>query len=178
MRIEYRDGLLFASLTLFHGGYRIEVPDVVIDTGATQSLISIDAVDTLFQRYEPGDRLIYMRGIGGSEGVYPTNLVNGIATFAVEVTKSSKQGESIGVLSSGRRSDDEILATHLDQLSWSKFERLLALYFRDQGYEVEETGVGGNDGCRSCPYRQEDQGANCRSNKMEKPICHRPGCHT
>jgi len=67
MRIEYRDGLLFASVTLSHGGHRIEVPDVVIDTGATQSLISIDAVDTLFQRYEPGDRLIYMRGIGGSE---------------------------------------------------------------------------------------------------------------
>ena len=27
-----------------------------------------------------------------------------------------------------------------------EFERLLALYFRDQGYEVEETGIGGNDG--------------------------------
>jgi restriction system protein len=27
-----------------------------------------------------------------------------------------------------------------------EFERLLALYFRDQGYTVQEVGVGGNDG--------------------------------
>jgi len=67
MRIEHRDGLLFASLILFHGGHRIQVPNTVIDTGATQSLISVDTVDTLFQRYEPDDRLIFMSGIGGSE---------------------------------------------------------------------------------------------------------------
>jgi restriction system protein len=34
----------------------------------------------------------------------------------------------------------------LNKLTWAEFERLLALYFRDQGYDVEETGVGGSDG--------------------------------
>lgn len=67
MKIEHRDGLLFASLTLFHEGHRIQVSNVIIDTGATQSLISVDTVDTLFQRYEPDDQLIFMSGIGGSE---------------------------------------------------------------------------------------------------------------
>lgn len=45
-----------------------------------------------------------------------------------------------------RRPDEEILTTPLNQLTWSEFERLLALYFRDEGYAVEETGIGGNDG--------------------------------
>ncbi|ARU63000.1 hypothetical protein CBW65_20000 [Tumebacillus avium] len=44
------------------------------------------------------------------------------------------------------RQDATILQTPLQELSGFEFERLLALYFRDQGYKVEETGVGGNDG--------------------------------
>ncbi|WP_235550784.1 restriction endonuclease [Paenibacillus sp. Soil787] len=44
------------------------------------------------------------------------------------------------------RSDDEILNSSFDRLSGAEFERLLALYFRDQGYKVHEVGVGGNDG--------------------------------
>ncbi|MFD2115603.1 restriction endonuclease [Paenibacillus yanchengensis] len=44
------------------------------------------------------------------------------------------------------KSDQEILNSSFDQLSGAEFERLLALYFRDQGYKVEEVGVGGNDG--------------------------------
>ncbi|MFD2168689.1 restriction endonuclease [Tumebacillus lipolyticus] len=44
------------------------------------------------------------------------------------------------------RPDATLLKTPLQELSGFEFERLLALYFRDQGYKVEETGVGGNDG--------------------------------
>ncbi|SDP04938.1 restriction system protein [Paenibacillus sp. yr247] len=44
------------------------------------------------------------------------------------------------------RSDQEILSSSLESLSRAEFERLLALYFRDQGYEVKEVGVGGKDG--------------------------------
>lgn len=44
------------------------------------------------------------------------------------------------------RSDAEILTSSFDEMNGFEFERLLALYFRDQGYEVREVGVGGNDG--------------------------------
>ncbi|GIQ70804.1 restriction endonuclease [Xylanibacillus composti] len=44
------------------------------------------------------------------------------------------------------RSDEVILTSRLDDMSGPEFERLLALYFRDQGYQVREVGVGGNDG--------------------------------
>jgi restriction system protein len=42
--------------------------------------------------------------------------------------------------------DDVILASSLSKISGTDFERLLALYFRDHGYQVQEVGVGGNDG--------------------------------
>ncbi|MUT64905.1 hypothetical protein GOM71_03015 [Paenibacillus sp. NEAU-GSW1] len=44
------------------------------------------------------------------------------------------------------RPDEVILTSPLDALNGVEFERLLALYFRDQGYKVHEVGVGGNDG--------------------------------
>ncbi|WP_368859145.1 restriction endonuclease [Cohnella sp. GbtcB17] len=44
------------------------------------------------------------------------------------------------------RSDEVLLTSALDQLNGVEFERLLALYFRGQGYQVHEVGVGGNDG--------------------------------
>ena len=45
-----------------------------------------------------------------------------------------------------RRPDDIILHSRLGDLGWAEFERLLYLYFSDNGYDVIEQGVGGNDG--------------------------------
>jgi len=74
-------------------------------------------------------------------------------------TRRRKQGNGRSVakkkkssVSSARRTslscrpDNEILASPLKDLSGPEFERLLALYFRDQGYTVHEVGIGGNDG--------------------------------
>ncbi|CAM3564401.1 Restriction endonuclease [Paenibacillus lupini] len=44
------------------------------------------------------------------------------------------------------RPDEVILTRPLNDLNGVEFERLLALYFRDQGYVVHEVGIGGNDG--------------------------------
>lgn len=44
------------------------------------------------------------------------------------------------------RTDEVILSTKVEDMSGAEFERLLALYFRDTGYEVKEVGIGGNDG--------------------------------
>jgi restriction system protein len=44
------------------------------------------------------------------------------------------------------RTDDIILSSSLNDINGVEFERLLALYFRGQGYSVKEVGIGGNDG--------------------------------
>lgn len=62
-------------------------------------------------------------------------------------TANKKNTQSSSRRSSNKiRSDDAILTSRLDDLSGPEFERLLALYFRDQGYTVKEVGVGGRDG--------------------------------
>ncbi|MEK4074943.1 MULTISPECIES: restriction endonuclease [Paenibacillus] len=48
--------------------------------------------------------------------------------------------------SSTCRSDEVILTLPLDKMTGAEFERLLTLYFRDNGYTVKEVGVGGKDG--------------------------------
>lgn len=44
--------------------------------------------------------------------------------------------------SSTCRSDEIILTLPLDKMTGAEFERLLTLYFRDNGYTVKEVGVG------------------------------------
>jgi restriction system protein len=44
------------------------------------------------------------------------------------------------------RPDQSILNKNFNGLTGFEFERLLALYFKDQGYEVKEVGGGGSDG--------------------------------
>ncbi|WP_165452277.1 aspartyl protease family protein [Paenibacillus thalictri] len=67
MNLEYIEGLLFSSITIVHRGNSIMITHVVIDTGAAESVISIDAAGTLFNSYEPEDQLRFMVGIGGRE---------------------------------------------------------------------------------------------------------------
>lgn len=57
-----------------------------------------------------------------------------------------QKGQVNNRTSSAKRPDTEILQSSIEKLTWAEFERLLALYFRDHGYDVEEPGIGGNDG--------------------------------
>lgn len=67
MNLDHRDGLLFSDMVIFHYGRSIKIPNVIIDTGAVESIISIDAVEDLFNAFEPEDELRFMTGIGGRE---------------------------------------------------------------------------------------------------------------
>lgn len=66
MNLELRDGLLFASIQLsFRGNKRI-IDNIVIDTGAAESIISPDAVEELGIFAEPEDSVNSFYGVGGS----------------------------------------------------------------------------------------------------------------
>lgn len=65
MKIEYRDGLLFVSLTLEYEGRTQIIDNVILDTGAAQSLIDTDAADTLSLETDDDDIIVPMVGIGG-----------------------------------------------------------------------------------------------------------------
>lgn len=67
MKIEFVDGLLLVPLDISFRGKTITIPNVVIDTGAAMSLISMNAVEELNISPELEDEYVFMRGIGGRE---------------------------------------------------------------------------------------------------------------
>lgn len=70
MRIEFREGLLFTELTLQYNGQRKLINNIVIDTGASHTLISQDAVDDIEIRATRDDHFITSFGIGGEEHAF------------------------------------------------------------------------------------------------------------
>ncbi len=65
MKINLRDNLLFTSLTLIHNDRQIIIDNIIIDTGAAQTLLSSDIAENIGIVYQNGDRIIRMFGIGG-----------------------------------------------------------------------------------------------------------------
>ncbi len=53
MKLEYRNGLLFASIDIVFRGRQITVHDVIIDMGAAQTILSADAVDAVSNGANP-----------------------------------------------------------------------------------------------------------------------------
>ena len=74
MKIKYKNGLLFIDLEINHNGKSALVKDVVIDTGASHTIISPDAVGELDVSASPNDKFITMYGIGGEHYAYRKNI--------------------------------------------------------------------------------------------------------
>lgn len=66
MQIEFKDGLLFASIQISFCGSSKVIENIVIDTGAAESIISPDAVEDIGIFAEPEDSVNSFYGVGGS----------------------------------------------------------------------------------------------------------------
>lgn len=66
MEMEFKDGLLFTAFKISFRGKTKLIENIVIDTGAAESLISPDAVEELGIFAEPGDSVNSFYGVGGS----------------------------------------------------------------------------------------------------------------
>jgi predicted aspartyl protease len=66
MKIDYRNGLIFTSLEITYKGKTKIIDNIVIDTGASGSIIAPDAVDDVGIYAELGDRIMEYYGVGGS----------------------------------------------------------------------------------------------------------------
>lgn len=69
MRLNLRDELLFAEVTLVHRRRSITLTDVIIDTGSAASVFSAERLAEIGLVPEADDTLIPIRGIGGQEAV-------------------------------------------------------------------------------------------------------------
>ena len=70
MDIEYRDGLLFTSIEISFHGKTKNINNIVIDTGASDTLISQDCVDDIGIMVTNEDEIVMSYGIGGKEHAF------------------------------------------------------------------------------------------------------------
>ena len=64
MKIEFQDGLLFTSIEISFRGSTKVIGNIVIDTGAAESIISPDVVEELGIFAEPEDSVNSFYGVG------------------------------------------------------------------------------------------------------------------
>ena len=67
MKIRPIDGLLFVSMTVTFQGKSKTIDHLVLDTGASHSVISMDLVDDIGIYGDIDDEIVIMYGIGGVE---------------------------------------------------------------------------------------------------------------
>jgi predicted aspartyl protease len=70
MLIEYRDGLLLTEISIHFDGRMKVIKNIVIDTGASHTLISQDEVDDIGIKVTLEDDIITSYGIGGKEHAF------------------------------------------------------------------------------------------------------------
>lgn len=74
MQLTSRHELVFVTATVTYRGSTIEVPDVLVDTGAASTVIDADHAANAGIFLEPTDRLRRLRGVGGHEHVFVRNV--------------------------------------------------------------------------------------------------------
>ena len=70
MQLIRRYNLPFTSVSIAYRGSTIEIPQVLVDTGSASTVISADLVDSIGIFPLPDDRIVTIRGVGGSEVVF------------------------------------------------------------------------------------------------------------
>lgn len=66
MKLEYRDGLIYASIEIKYRNKSTKIDKIVVDTGAAETMISPDIVENIGIFAEKDDRIISYYGVGGS----------------------------------------------------------------------------------------------------------------
>lgn len=89
MKMEYRDGLIFTEIKLNFRGKTKIIENVVIDTGAAETIISPDAVNDLGIYAELNDKVNSFYGVGGSlHNFFSKNVdILGMDTFELKDVK-------------------------------------------------------------------------------------------
>lgn len=70
MNIRYDNGLLFMDIEISYLGESKLIKNVVIDTGASHTIISPDIVSSIGISASPTDKFITMYGVGGEHYAY------------------------------------------------------------------------------------------------------------
>ncbi|MBN1427503.1 MAG: clan AA aspartic protease [Anaerolineae bacterium] len=104
MQLAVRDNLPFITITIAYKGKVVEIPDVLVDTGSSSTVVSADILSTIQITPALDDVLHTIQGVGGSEVVF-TRKVDTVKvgeycidTFNIEIGKMDYGFEINGIL--------------------------------------------------------------------------------
>ncbi len=70
MQLRLIYNLPFVTITVAYQGKKVNIPNVLIDTGSGTTILSADLVSSIDIQPLPEDNLYTIRGIGGNEVVF------------------------------------------------------------------------------------------------------------
>lgn len=91
MNLSIRYGLPFVTAVVEYDGQKLELDNVLLDTGSAGTLFQVDRLVTIGLRMEPEDLIHRIQGVGGAEFVFSKRVdglnVGGLSVerFEVEV---------------------------------------------------------------------------------------------
>lgn len=65
-KLVLKNGLLYTAITLRHDGKSVMVEEVIIDTGAFQTIIAADYLESMDVGFSDDDELVKASGYGGT----------------------------------------------------------------------------------------------------------------
>jgi len=68
LRLEH--GLLFTTVVVYGSNRSISLDTVLVDTGSCGTVLSVERVAEIGLREQPGDVVLTIRGVGGTESVF------------------------------------------------------------------------------------------------------------
>lgn len=74
MLLTLKDRLPFTRVVAEHRGTKIEISDVLVDTGSATTILAADQMARIGIMPEPTDALHIIRGVGGIEAVFTRQL--------------------------------------------------------------------------------------------------------
>src|SRR5690554_1970522 len=74
MKLEHRDCLLFSTIEINYQGKTKQINNIVLDTGATKSLICQEIVDDIGIEVNKKDKIVMSYGIGGKALAFIKNI--------------------------------------------------------------------------------------------------------
>lgn len=104
MQLTFRHDLAFVTATLTYSGVSIEIPNVLVDTGAASTIINADHAAEAGVYVSPSDTLRRLRGVGGHGHVFARRVDRfaigdrGLDDFELEIGEMDYGFEIGGIL--------------------------------------------------------------------------------
>jgi len=74
MKMIFDGQLLTTSLTITYRGKKLQINDVIVDTGSSHTIISPESLEEIGVTYENGDEVYEAYGIGGTVPFYTKTM--------------------------------------------------------------------------------------------------------